>query len=44
MARKWQKLTAKKGGTLFRKTAIPFGKEGDIGDEVMTIIIQQQDS
>jgi hypothetical protein len=30
------------GGTLFGKTFIPFGKEGDIGDEVMTNIIQQQ--
>jgi hypothetical protein len=42
MAEKWQKLTAKNGGTLFGKTFIPFGKEGDIGDEVMTNIIQQQ--
>jgi hypothetical protein len=42
MAEKWQKLTAKNGGTLFGKTFIPFGKEGDIGDEVMTSIIQQQ--
>jgi hypothetical protein len=41
MAEKWQKLTAKNGGTLFGKTFIPFGKEGDIGDEVMTNIIQQ---
>jgi hypothetical protein len=41
MAEKWQKLTAKNGGTLFDKTFIPFGKEGDIGDEVMTNIIQQ---
>jgi hypothetical protein len=29
MAEKWQKLTAKKGGTLFGKTFIPFGKEGE---------------
>jgi hypothetical protein len=42
MAEKWQKLTAKNGGTLFGKTFIPFGKEGGIGDEVMTNIIQQQ--
>jgi hypothetical protein len=42
MTEKWQKLTAKNGGTLFGKTFIPFGKEGDIGDEVMTNIIQQQ--
>jgi hypothetical protein len=44
MAEKWQKLTAKDGGTLFGKTFIPFGKEGDIGDEVMTNIIQQQNN
>jgi hypothetical protein len=42
MAGKWQRMTAKIGGTLFGKTFIPFGKEGDIGDEVMTNIIQQQ--
>jgi hypothetical protein len=44
MAEKWQKLTAKNGGTLFIKTFIPFGKEGDIGHEVMTNIIQQQNN
>jgi hypothetical protein len=44
MAEKWQTLTAKNGGTLFGKTFIPFGKEGDIGDEVMTNIIQQQNN
>jgi hypothetical protein len=44
MAEKWQKLTAKNGGTLFGKTFIPFCKEGDIGDEVMTTIIQQQNN
>jgi hypothetical protein len=44
MVEKWQKLTAKNGGTLFDKTFIPFGKEGDIGDEVMTNIIQQQNN
>jgi hypothetical protein len=44
MAEKWQKLTAKNGGTLFSKNFIPFGKEGDIGDEVMTNIIQQQNN
>jgi hypothetical protein len=42
MAEKWQKLTAKNGGTLLGKNFIPFGKEGDIGDEVMTNIMQQQ--
>jgi hypothetical protein len=44
MAEKWQKLTAKNGGTLFGKTFIPFGKEGDIGYEVMKNIIQQQNN
>jgi hypothetical protein len=44
MAEKWQKLTAKNGGTLFGKTFTPFGREGDIGDEVMTNIIQQQNN
>jgi hypothetical protein len=44
MAEKWQQLTAKNGGTLFGKTFIPFGKEGEIGDEVMTNIIQQQNN
>jgi hypothetical protein len=44
MAEKWQKLTAKNGGTLFGKTFIPFGKEGGIVDEVMTNIIQKQNN
>jgi hypothetical protein len=44
MAEKWQKLTAKNGGTLFGKIFIPFGKEGDIGDEIMTNIIQKQNN
>jgi hypothetical protein len=42
MEENWQQMTAKTGGTLFGKTFTPFGKEGDIGDEVMTNIIQQQ--
>jgi hypothetical protein len=41
MAEKWQQMTVKTGRALFRKTFIPFGKEGDIGDKVMTNIIQQ---
>jgi hypothetical protein len=44
MAEKWKKLTANNGGTLFGKTFIPFGKEGDIGDEGMTNIIQQKNN
>jgi hypothetical protein len=38
------KTDIKNGGTLFGKTFIPFGKEGGIGDEVMTNIIQQQNN
>jgi hypothetical protein len=30
------------GGTLYGKTFFPFGKEGDMGDAIMTNIIQQQ--
>jgi hypothetical protein len=37
-------MIAKTGGTLFGKTVIPFGKERDIGNEVMTNIIQQQNN
>jgi hypothetical protein len=44
MAEKWQRMTAKTGGTLFGKFVILFGREGDIGDEVMTNIIQQQNN
>jgi hypothetical protein len=42
MAERWQQMTAKTGGTIFGKPFIPFGKEGDIGNEVMTNIVQQQ--
>jgi hypothetical protein len=42
MAEKWQKINAKNRGTLFGKTFIPFGKEGDMGDAIMTNVIQQQ--
>jgi hypothetical protein len=38
------KNDSKNGGTLFGKTFIPFGKEGDIGDDFMTNIIQQQNN
>jgi hypothetical protein len=44
MAEKWQRMTSKTRGTLFGKTFIPFGKEGDIGDKVMTKIIQQHNN
>jgi hypothetical protein len=42
MAEKWQGLTAKTGGTLWGKAFIPFGREGDMGDAVMTAVFQQQ--
>jgi hypothetical protein len=42
MAEKWQGLTAKTCGTLWSKTFIPFGREGDMGDDVMTAVFQQQ--
>jgi hypothetical protein len=42
MADKWQRINAKNGGTLFGKTFIPFRKEGDMGDAIMTNVIQQQ--
>jgi hypothetical protein len=42
MEENWQRMTVKNGGTLFGENFIPFGKEGDIGVEVMTNIIQQQ--
>jgi hypothetical protein len=42
MAEKWQRISAKNGGTLYGKTFIPFGKEGDMGDTIMTNVIQQQ--
>jgi hypothetical protein len=42
MAEKWQGLTAKTGGTLWGKTFIPFVREGEMGDAVMTAVFQQQ--
>jgi hypothetical protein len=42
MAEKWQKINANNGGTLYGKTFIPFGKEGDMGDAIMTNVVQQQ--
>jgi hypothetical protein len=44
MAEKWQRINAKNGGTLYGKTFIPFGKEGDMGDVKMTNVIQQQNT
>jgi hypothetical protein len=34
--------TAKTGGTLWGKTFIPFGHEGDMGDAIMTVVFQKQ--
>jgi hypothetical protein len=42
MAEKWQQLDAKTGGSLFGKKFIPFGKEGDLGDDIMMAIILKQ--
>jgi hypothetical protein len=39
---KWQQLDAKTGGSLFGKKFIPFGKEGDLGDDIMMEIILKQ--
>jgi hypothetical protein len=42
MAEKWQRINAKTRGTLYGKTFITFGKEGDMGDVIMPNVIQQQ--
>jgi hypothetical protein len=42
MAENWQTINAKNGCTLYGKSFIPFGKEGDMGDTLMTNFIQQQ--
>jgi hypothetical protein len=42
MAEKWLQLDAKTGGYLFGKKLIPFGKEGDLGDDIMMAIISKQ--
>jgi hypothetical protein len=39
MTEKWQKINAKNGGTLYGKIFITFGKEGDMGDPIMTNVI-----
>jgi hypothetical protein len=41
MAEKWQQLDAKTGGSLFGKKFTPFGKDGDLGDDIMTAIISK---
>jgi acyl-[acyl carrier protein]--UDP-N-acetylglucosamine O-acyltransferase len=42
MEEKWQGLTAKTDSTLWGKTFITFGREGDMGDAAMTAVFQQQ--
>jgi hypothetical protein len=42
MADTWQRINAKNGGTLYGKTLIQFGKEGDMGDAIMMNVIKQQ--
>jgi hypothetical protein len=42
MSEKWQGLTAKTGRTLWGKTFLPFGCEGDMDNAVMTAVFQQQ--
>jgi hypothetical protein len=42
MAEKWQQLDTKTGGSLFGKKFIPFCKESDLGDDIMTGIILKQ--
>jgi hypothetical protein len=42
MAEKWQRLDTKTGGSLFGKKFIPFGKYGDLGDDIMMAIISKQ--
>jgi hypothetical protein len=42
MAEKWQQLETKTGGSLFGKKFIPFVKEGDLNDDIMTAIISKQ--
>jgi hypothetical protein len=42
MAEKWQNINAMNGGTLYGKTLIWFGKEGDMGDATMINVIKHQ--
>jgi hypothetical protein len=42
MDENWQQLDAKTGESLFGKKFIPFGKEGDLGDDIMMAIISKQ--
>jgi hypothetical protein len=42
MTEKLQKINAKNGGTIYGKTCILSGKEGDSGGAIKTNVIQQQ--
>jgi hypothetical protein len=42
IAKKLQQLDAKTGESLFGKKFTPFGKEGDLGDDMMTAIVSKQ--
>jgi hypothetical protein len=44
IAQKWQVLNIRTGGSLFGKHFIPFGRSGDMDDEIMTQIINQQNT
>jgi hypothetical protein len=42
VAKEWKQLDANTGGYLFGKKCIPFGKEGDLDDDIMMVIISKQ--
>jgi hypothetical protein len=44
IAQKWQRLNIRTGGSLLGKYLIAFGKSGDMGDAIMTQIINQQNT
>jgi hypothetical protein len=44
IAKMWQKVSTHRGGPLVGKHAIPFGKSGDMGDNITTQIIHRQNA
>jgi hypothetical protein len=44
IAMMWQTASIHRGGPLVGKNCVPFGKSGDIGDDVMTTNIQRQNA
>jgi hypothetical protein len=42
MVDNWQKLNAKAGGNIYGKIFIPYGKEGELGEDIMTSIIHHK--